>query len=71
MRVLPLKFTCEYLGLIDEGETAEQTAIRELKEETGLEAEGVVECSPLMVSDPGPQSFSCTADVCGVFPDMS
>ena len=34
-------------GLIDEGETAEQAAIRELKEETGYVAE-VLETSPVM-----------------------
>ncbi|KAF8583292.1 hypothetical protein K439DRAFT_1653535 [Ramaria rubella] len=41
------------IGLIDKGETPEQTAIRELEEETGFKADGVIECSPLMVSDPG------------------
>ena len=40
-------------GLIDEGETAEQAAIRELEEETGYKADGVVESSPIIVSDPG------------------
>ncbi|KAK3996393.1 NUDIX hydrolase domain-like protein [Cladorrhinum sp. PSN332] len=39
-------------GLIDEGETAEQAAIRELKEETGYVAE-VLETSPVMFNDPG------------------
>jgi 8-oxo-dGTP pyrophosphatase MutT (NUDIX family) len=34
-------------GLIDEGETAEQAAVRELKEETGYVAE-VLETSPVM-----------------------
>jgi len=42
-----------YLGLVDEGETPEQAAIRELEEETGLKADGTIESSPLMVSDPG------------------
>ncbi|KAL2262527.1 hypothetical protein VTK26DRAFT_1057 [Humicola hyalothermophila] len=39
-------------GLIDAGETAEQAAIRELKEETGYLAE-VLETSPVMFNDPG------------------
>ncbi|KAK4247673.1 NUDIX hydrolase domain-like protein [Corynascus novoguineensis] len=39
-------------GLIDEGETAEQAAVRELKEETGYVAE-VLETSPIMFNDPG------------------
>ncbi|KAK5656382.1 hypothetical protein OQA88_4763 [Cercophora sp. LCS_1] len=39
-------------GLIDEGETAEEAAIRELKEETGYVAE-VLESSPVMFNDPG------------------
>jgi ADP-ribose pyrophosphatase len=34
-------------GLIDAGETAEQAAIRELKEETGYVAEAI-ETSPIM-----------------------
>lgn len=40
-------------GLIDEGETPEQAAIRELEEETGFRASGVVESTPVIVSDPG------------------
>lgn len=40
-------------GLIDNGETAEQAAIRELEEETGFKADGVVQSSPIIVSDPG------------------
>ncbi|KIP03667.1 hypothetical protein PHLGIDRAFT_129992 [Phlebiopsis gigantea 11061_1 CR5-6] len=40
-------------GLIDEGETAEQAAIRELEEETGYKAHKVIESSPLLVADPG------------------
>ncbi|KAK4156779.1 NUDIX hydrolase domain-like protein [Chaetomidium leptoderma] len=39
-------------GLIDEGEAAQQAAIRELKEETGYVAE-VLETSPIMFNDPG------------------
>ncbi|KAI9056659.1 hypothetical protein FKP32DRAFT_1682203 [Trametes sanguinea] len=40
-------------GLISEGETPEETAIRELEEETGFKASGVVQTSPLLVCDPG------------------
>ncbi|KDR81422.1 hypothetical protein GALMADRAFT_113697 [Galerina marginata CBS 339.88] len=40
-------------GLIDEGETAEQAAKRELFEETGYNATEVVEVSPVVVCDPG------------------
>ncbi|KAF9070334.1 NUDIX hydrolase domain-like protein [Rhodocollybia butyracea] len=40
-------------GLIDEGETPEQAAIRELEEETGYKADSVVESSPVLVADPG------------------
>ncbi|SMQ49259.1 unnamed protein product [Zymoseptoria tritici ST99CH_1A5] len=39
-------------GLIDEGETPEQAAVRELKEETGYEGK-VLDCSPTIVADPG------------------
>ncbi|XP_072257872.1 ADP-sugar pyrophosphatase isoform X1 [Pyxicephalus adspersus] len=39
-------------GLIDENETAEQAALRELEEETGYKGE-VVECSPVSCLDPG------------------
>ncbi|KAF7322719.1 Nudix hydrolase domain-containing protein [Mycena chlorophos] len=40
-------------GLIDEGETPDQAAIRELEEETGYKASGVVETTPVLVADPG------------------
>ncbi|KAJ7632312.1 NUDIX hydrolase domain-like protein [Roridomyces roridus] len=40
-------------GLIDEGETAEQAAVRELEEETGFKASGIVESTPVIVADPG------------------
>lgn len=40
-------------GLVDDGETPEEAAIRELAEETGYVADHVVEASPVIVSDPG------------------
>ena len=46
------------LGLIDEGESPEETAIRELEEETGFKASSVIQTSPLLVCDPGPHSGS-------------
>ncbi|KAI1408221.1 MutT/nudix family protein [Hypoxylon sp. FL1857] len=39
-------------GLVDEGETVEEAAIRELKEETGYVAKAS-ETSPMMFNDPG------------------
>jgi len=39
-------------GLIDDGESPEQAAVRELREETGYSGK-VVDCSPTIVSDPG------------------
>ncbi|RYP55160.1 hypothetical protein DL768_000154 [Monosporascus sp. mg162] len=39
-------------GLIDEGETAEEAAVRELKEETGYVGK-VTETTPMMFNDPG------------------
>lgn len=39
-------------GLVDEGETAEEAAVRELKEETGYVGK-VSESSPVMFNDPG------------------
>ncbi|KAF2721445.1 hypothetical protein K431DRAFT_284821 [Polychaeton citri CBS 116435] len=39
-------------GLIDAGETPEQAAVRELKEETGYEGK-VIDVSPTIVADPG------------------
>jgi len=40
-------------GLVDEGESPEKAAIRELFEETGYTATRVIESSPILVNDPG------------------
>lgn len=45
-------------GLIDDGETPEAAAIRELREETGYEAEGVLESTAVLANDPGPYPHS-------------
>ncbi|RMZ77916.1 hypothetical protein DV738_g4124, partial [Chaetothyriales sp. CBS 135597] len=47
------KYTIEWpAGLIDAGETAEQAAIREMKEETGYEGK-VIDVGPVVSADPG------------------
>jgi ADP-ribose pyrophosphatase len=47
------KFTVEWpAGLIDEGETVEEAAVREMKEETGYEGR-ILSTSPVVSSDPG------------------
>ena len=47
------KYTVEWpAGLVDSDETAEQAAIREMKEETGYTGK-VTELSPVVASDPG------------------
>ncbi|RMZ91728.1 hypothetical protein DV736_g1066, partial [Chaetothyriales sp. CBS 134916] len=47
------KYTVEWpAGLIDKDETAEQAAVREMKEETGYEGK-VIDIGPVISSDPG------------------
>lgn len=47
------KYTVEWpAGLIDEGENAEQAAVREMREETGYEGR-ILETCPVVASDPG------------------
>ena len=47
------KYTVEWpAGLVDEGETVEEAAKREMKEETGYEGR-VLEIGPVVASDPG------------------
>jgi ADP-ribose pyrophosphatase len=47
------KYTIEWpAGLIDEDETPEQAAVREMKEETGYEGK-IISSSPTVSSDPG------------------
>ncbi|KAK6513597.1 hypothetical protein TWF506_008034 [Arthrobotrys conoides] len=52
-------------GLIDQGETPEAAAIRELKEETGYEGK-VLSISPTIVSDPGMTTANMQLVVIGV-----
>jgi len=45
------------LGLIDEGDSVESAAVRELEEETGFKADSIQEVSDVIVSDPGPYTL--------------
>ena len=49
------------LGLIDEGETVEQAAIRELEEETGFKSDKILDTSDLLASDPGNDAIVSTS----------
>jgi len=51
-------------GLVDENETAEQAALRELKEETGYIGEEVVDVSAILAADPG-HTLNSTGYGCG------
>jgi len=53
-------------GLIDDGETAEMAAIRELEEETGFIAQNILESSPVIVSDPGMTNANMKFVIVGV-----
>ncbi|KAI0085391.1 NUDIX hydrolase domain-like protein [Irpex rosettiformis] len=60
-----------FVGLIDDGETAEQAAVRELEEETGYKAKKVIESSPMIVADPGMTNANMKLVVVDVpFPDQ-
>jgi len=51
----PVEATCVEFpaGLIDEGETPEQAAVREMKEETGYEGKVCDQMSPTLSNQPG------------------
>lgn len=56
-------------GLIDEGETVESAALRELKEETGYTAH-IVSMSPIVFNDPGITNANMMLCICDIDLDL-
>ena len=56
-------------GLIDEGETVEAAALRELKEETGYTAH-IVSMSPIVFNDPGITNANMMLCICDIDLDL-
>ncbi|KAF7778916.1 hypothetical protein Agabi119p4_3261 [Agaricus bisporus var. burnettii] len=56
-------------GLIDEGESPETAAVRELEEETGFKAYSIFESSDIVVSDPGMTSANMKLVIANVLLD--
>ncbi|XP_006458332.1 hypothetical protein AGABI2DRAFT_148835 [Agaricus bisporus var. bisporus H97] len=57
------------VGLIDEGESPETAAVRELEEETGFKAYSIFESSDIVVSDPGMTSANMKLVIANVLLD--